>query len=202
MPRPTRLSGPATGFAPVTIEFCKHLILVRSIARPRLKSAVVKTYPVPSRRFASTKFVWSCFCGRPHGRKTARRTTIGASSRTSVLQVAASCSVTFCIWARSIPRRPRCGARPSRCSTRTRGIRGRWRCSPRIAAPPSRPTRRSCSFACRTCGYAGRANGAPVGWPGSCGRRCSWIASGPTACRRAARARDGIRSCRCWSRTG
>ena len=40
--------------------------------------------------------------------------------------------------------------------------------------------RRWCSFACRRCGYAGRANGGPVGWPGSCGRRCSWINSGPT----------------------
>src|ERR1700675_477488 len=40
------------------------------------------------------------------------------------------------------------------------GIRGRFRYSPRIAAPASRPTRQSSSFACRTCGYAGRANGA------------------------------------------
>jgi hypothetical protein len=30
--------------------------------------------------------------------------------------------------------------------------------------------------------------GAPVGWRGSCGRRCSWTAFGPTACRRAVRA--------------
>jgi hypothetical protein len=29
------------------------------------------------------------------------------------------------------------------------------------------------SSACRTCGYVGRGNGAPVGWRGSCGRRCS-----------------------------
>src|SRR6185437_7529911 len=36
----------------------------------------------------------------------------------------------------------------------------------------------------------------------SCGRRCSWTDSGPTACRRAAKERGGTRSCRCWSRTG
>ena len=34
----------------------------------------------------------------------------------------------------------------------------------------SRPTPRWCSFACRRCGCAGRGNGAPAGWPGSCGR--------------------------------
>ena len=32
-----------------------------------------------------------------------------------------------------------------------------------------------------------------------CGRSCSSIGSGPSACRRAARARAGIRSCSCWS---
>jgi hypothetical protein len=83
-----------------------------------------------------------------------------------------------------------------------RDIRGRWRCSPRIAAPPSRPMRQSSGSACRTCGYAVRGNGAPVGWRGSCGRHCSWTASGPTACRQAVGERDGIRSCRYWYRTG
>ena len=34
----------------------------------------------------------------------------------------------------------------------------------------SRPTVRSCSFACPRCGCAGRGNGARAGWPGSCGR--------------------------------
>jgi len=41
------------------------------------------------------------------------------------------------------------------------------------------------SFACRICGYAGRANGAPVGWPGSCGESCNWTSSGQIACHRA-----------------
>jgi hypothetical protein len=47
-----------------------------------------------------------------------------------------------------------------------------------------------------------RANGVPVGWRGSCGRRCSWTDSGAVDCRRAVKVRGGIRSCRCWSRTG
>src|SRR5580693_8136234 len=64
------------------------------------------------------------------------------------------------------------------------------------------PDTRSSNFACRICGYAGRANGAPVGSPGSCGRRWNSTGSGPTAFPRAAKARNGIRSCRCWSRTG
>ena len=67
---------------------------------------------------------------------------------------------------------------------------------------PSRLMRQSSGSACWTCGYAGRGNGAPVGWRGSCGRRCSWTASGATAWLRAARERDGIRSCRYWSGTG
>jgi hypothetical protein len=33
-------------------------------------------------------------------------------------------------------------------------------------------------------------------------RRCSWTAFGSIVCHRAVRARSGIRSCRCWSRTG
>ena len=37
--------------------------------RPRLKSAVVKTYPVPRRRFARLDSCWSCFCGRPRRKK-------------------------------------------------------------------------------------------------------------------------------------
>jgi len=69
-------------------------------------------------------------------------------------------------------------------------------------APLWHPTRQWSISACRRCGYADHANGVLVGWLGSCGRRCSWINSGPTACRRAAKLRDGTRSCRCWSRTG
>ena len=158
--------------------------------------------PYSQAQIPTAKFVGSCFCERPHARKTARRTTIGVWSRTSELQVAKSCSVTFCTWGRSIPRRLRCGARPSRYSMTTRDIRGHSRCSPKIAAPASRPTRRSSNFACRTCGYAGRANGAPVGSPGSCGGSWNSTGSGPTGFPRAAKARNGIRSCRCWSRTG
>ena len=44
----------------------------------------------------------------------------------------------------------------------------------------------------RAAAVAVRGNGAPAGWPGSCGASCSSIGSGPIACRRAARGRDGI----------
>ena len=50
-------------------------------------------------------------------------------------------------WGRSIHRRLRCGAKPSRCSTTTRDIREHFRCSPRIAARASRPIRQSSNFA-------------------------------------------------------
>ena len=157
--------------------------------------------PCSQAQIPTARFVGSCFCERPRARRTARRTTIGAWSRTSASQVAVSCSVTFCTWGRSIPRRLRCGAKPSRCSTTTRDIRGHFRCSLRIAARASRPIRQSSNFACRTCSYADRANGAPVGWPGSCGGSWNSTGSGPTGFARAAKARNGIRSCRCWSRT-
>ncbi|MGY4291071.1 hypothetical protein ACVWXO_010337 [Bradyrhizobium sp. LM2.7] len=40
----------------------------------------------------------------------------------------------------------------------------------------------SFSFACRRCGFTARGNGAPAGWPDSCGRSFSLIGSGPIAC--------------------
>ena len=143
--------------------------------------------PCSQQRIPSARFAGSCFCGRPNERRTARRTTIGALSRTSAWQAGVSYSATFCTWARSTPRRRQGGERPSRFSTTMRGFRGHWRCSPKIDVLRWRPTRRSFSFACRTCGCVGRGNGAPVGWPGSCGGICGWSSSGPSACRRTAR---------------
>ena len=90
-----------------------------------------------------------------------------------MLPAAAWCSGTFSLWARATPRRLRHGAMPSRLSTTTRDISGHWRCSRKIDAPPSSRRQQSSGFACRTCGYVGRANGAPVGWLGSCGGNCS-----------------------------
>ena len=84
----------------------------------------------------------------------------------------------------------------------TWGLRGPWRCSPKIAVPAWRPMGQLFSSVCRTCGYVGRGNGVPVGWRGSCGRRCIWTAFGLTTCHRAARERDATKFYRCWSRTG
>ena len=182
--------------------FDKYLISVGSIVRAQLKSAVVKTYPIPRRRFPplnSSRHV-SAKDPAQERRQDARLLERGREQ-------------ACCRW----PRRaaPRsvlggdqflagCGvAQGHRGARRRRGTSADDGAVPRGSLHrPSRPTRQSSSFACRTCGYAGRANGAPVGWPGSCGRRCSSTASGPTAFPRAAKARNGIRSCRCWSRTG
>ena len=54
----------------------------------------------------------------------------------------------------------------------------------------------------RTAGSAGRGSGARAGCPGSCGESCGWIGSGQIACREAAKARVGIRFCRCWPAIG
>ena len=42
--------------------------------------------PCSQQRIPSARFAGSCFCGRPNERRTARRTTIGALSRTSAWQ--------------------------------------------------------------------------------------------------------------------
>src|SRR5882724_12968128 len=140
--------------------------------------AVVKTYPVSRSWHVVHRIAAPCSCGGPSERRTARPTAIGTSSRTSVSTMAEWCSGTSCIWARSTPRRLLPGERRSRFSTRTREAHGRWRCSRRIAARPLRATPRSCSFACRSCGCVGHGNGAPAGWPDSCGGTFSWIGSG------------------------
>jgi hypothetical protein len=49
----------------------------------------------------------------------------------------------------------------------------------------SQATAPSFSFGCRRCGFSVRGNGAPAGWPGSCGASFSSIGSGPIDCRRA-----------------
>jgi hypothetical protein len=59
------------------------------------------------------------FLRRTERKKNGKTHTTGTSSRTSVSMTAGWCSGTCCIWARSIPRRRRRGARRSRCSTRT-----------------------------------------------------------------------------------
>ena len=55
-----------------------------------------------------------------------------------------------------------------------------------------------CGFACQRSSCTGRGNGARAGWRASCGRSWGWTGFGPTACRRAARARAGIRFSKFW----
>ncbi len=123
--------------------------------------------------------------------RTARRTSIGASSRTSVSTAAGWCRGTFCIWARSIRRRRRCGARRSRCSTRTRAALGRWPLfgglDPQVAVDD---TPRWCGCGFRKCACIDRDSrrllvGGPVV------ASCNSTSSGPSACRRAGSERAG-----------
>ena len=76
-------------------------------------------------RVSASRFVPSCFCGRPDGTRTARRTSIGTSSRIGVSTMAGWCSDKFCIWERSIRRRPPLGVKRSRYSTRRPELRER-----------------------------------------------------------------------------
>ena len=46
--------------------------------------------PCSQQRIPTARFAGSCFCGRPNERRTARRTSIGALSRTSVWQAGVS----------------------------------------------------------------------------------------------------------------
>src|SRR5712664_3834489 len=112
------------------------------------------------------------------------------------------CSGMCCISARSTPRRRRRGARRSKCLTRTPAVRERWRCFRRIDARRSQAMHPSFNFACPRCSFVVRGNGAPAGWPDSCGRSFSSIGSGPIICRRTGNERGGIRSCKCWRPIG
>ena len=107
----------------------------------------------PRKKDGKTHDYWSA------GREQASCRWPSRAASRSVLGGDRSSSPGAAVWRKAIEDAP----------MTTRDIRGHSRCSPKIAAPASRPTRRSSNFACRTCGYAGRANGAPVGSPGSCG---------------------------------
>src|SRR5271155_2139140 len=74
--------------------------------------------PYSPGRVSASRFVPSCFCGTPDGTRMARRTSIGTLSRIGVSTMAGWCSDRFCIWERSIRRRPPLGVKRSRYSTR------------------------------------------------------------------------------------
>ena len=80
-----------------------------------------------------------------------------------------------------------------------RPCRGRWRCFPRIDA---RPRRRCVDRSASPVGDAASSSAAMgrlLAGRAVVAGACSSIGSGPIGCRRAARARAGIRSCRFWS---
>ena len=166
------------------------------------KNGCSEDLPDSQARHGADRFAVSCFCDAPSERRTARRTSTGMWSRTSVSTTAGWCSVMCCISARSTPRKRRRGARRSRCSTMMPAVHGRWRCFRRINARRSRATPPSFNFGYPRCGFTARGNGAPAGWPGSCGRSCSSIGSGPIACRRTGKEHGGIRFCRFLPPTG
>lgn len=129
------------------------------------KRLVVKNLPDSHETVFVIESTTLCSFEEPNGGRTGRRTYIGASSRTSVSIVAEWCSGTFCIWARTIRRRRRPGARRSRCSTQMRVAVRRWPCSPTTVAMRSRQTPRWFGFPWPNCACIVRANGVPVGWP-------------------------------------
>ena len=186
----------------VRTEWGKHLIWMASIMQPRLKSAVVKTYPVPSGRSAQLDLRCHVTAEDPEDerRQDAR---LLERRREQACRGRARRAATRAVFGRDQFSQAAVWRKAIEVLDDDAGNHARWRCSRRTAVPASRPMRRWCSFCLRRCGYAGRGNGAPVGWLGSCGRHCSWINSGPIVCHRAVRARSGItRSCRCWSHTG
>ena len=77
---------------------------------------------------------------------------------------------------RNKTRRLQCGARPIECADDRPAPSPTLPLFPEDRCAGIAPDTRSSNFACRTCGYAGRANGAPVGSPGSCGG--SWNSTG------------------------
>ena len=83
--------------------------------------------------------------------------------------------------------------------SRTMALFPEDRCTAIAADAPTLP---SFNFVFPTDGYAGHGSGAPAGWRDNCGVSCRWTAFEPTGCRRAAKLRDGTRSCRYWSHTG
>ena len=123
--------------------------------------------------------------------------------RTSALPAAASCRRTCFILARSTARRSSPGENRSKSSTKPPPGRAPWRCFPRMAARPSvaddfcRPAKAR-RLAARAAAPMGRLLAGAVGY----GKSCSSIASLPSACRRAAKARAGPTCSSCSSPIG
>src|SRR5208337_3338270 len=114
----TRLRGFAGGKAGFTIFLVrKYLIWNVWAIHNIVKTACSEDLPDSQGIVFVIESTSLCSFGEPNGGRTARRTSIGASSRTSVSIAAEWCSGMFCIWARSIHPRRRLGARRSRCST-------------------------------------------------------------------------------------
>ena len=103
---------------------------------------------------------------------------------------------------RSTPRRQRSGARPSRSSMMTRDIRGHSRCSPKIALRRHRA--RQVGRPTSPVGHTAMP-AAPMGRLLARRAVVAGVGTRPVLGRpafpRAAKARVGIRSCRCWSCT-
>ena len=165
--------------------------------RAQLKTAVVKTYPIPRRRFSPLD---------SSDHVSAKDTTQEGRQEARLLERRGE---QACCW------RPR-GAAPRAVPGRDQLLAGWvWRKAievldddvgrPRTLAlfPEDRctglaPDRVDCSV--RLVGHA-VVPAAAVGRMlagGACGRRCSLTVSGPTGCRRAARERDGTRCCWYW----
>ena len=145
-------------------------------------------------RVSASRFVPSCFCGRPDGARTARRTSIGdivGNRRLDDGRVVQR-QVLY------LGRDPFVAGR--RLASSDRGVRHRRSGEPRTLAlfpevaarrwPMTPPGVRLCLSALKL--YRPQQWGR-AGWRVSCGASCSWTGSEPTACRRAERGRAGTK---------
>ena len=127
------------------------------LARVAGEWAVVKTYPIPGRA-SRHDLCHHVSAADPDGARTARRTSIGTSSRIGVSTMAGWCSDRFCIWERSIRRRPPLGVK--RRGIRHGGEPRTLALFPEDAARRRWPmTPRGCVFACQRSSCTGRGNG-------------------------------------------
>ncbi len=130
---------------------------------------------------------------RPHSKK---QRTFGEACATGALWKADAppravwCNAMCCTWARSTKPKRRRGARPSRCSARAVRTRRNSPCSP-TTGMRRRWTATWCRSGLATYNFAGHGNGAHAGSPATCGTCCGLTISGPTSCRRHAKARAG-----------
>ena len=178
-----------------------YLLLPGYLERPLPKTAVVKTYPVPLVGFAPLASPGHVFAANPakEGWQDAqlleRRREPAPRGRPRGAAARIVSGRNQPVPGRGVAQVHRCIRRGRRTSADTGAVsRGSLRrsCVRWFARAASPVGDAALSATAMGCVLARRA----------VGESCSWIGSGPIGCRRAARARGGIRSCKSWCPTG